>query len=147
MGGSGWSRRRLTFVAEGPVVGRAGAVAGVAVVLLHAPAAVLAVRPVAGAVARAAGLEPGGDLRSFFQVQGHPIHPQGADAAQEALLASGATCGQQRARSSDRVTSAWLCFRRPPNVWEATRWPSAASILAFPQGLPNGETWSFPPLG
>lgn len=98
-GDSGLERRvtvsggglRLTFVAERPVVRRTGAVAGVAVVLLHALASVLAVRPVAGAVARAPGFEPGGDLRSFFQVQGHPVHPQRADAAQEALLASGTT--------------------------------------------------------
>lgn len=81
----------LTFVAECPVVRRAGAVTGIAVIFLYALASVLTVRPVAGAVARASGFEPGGDLCSFFQVQSHPIHPQGADAAQETLLASGAT--------------------------------------------------------
>lgn len=97
---------RLTFVAEGAVVGRVRAVAGVAVVLLYTLASVLTVGPVAGAVARAPGFEPRSDLCSFLQVQRHPVHPQGADAAQEALLASGTTWGRQKARSSDRRTSA-----------------------------------------
>lgn len=90
-GGRGRRPVRLTFVAERPVVGRVGAVTGVPVVLLYAFAAVLTVGPVAGAVARAPGFEARGDLRSFLQVQRHPIHPQGADAAQETLLAAGTT--------------------------------------------------------
>lgn len=60
-------------------------------VFLYAFASILTVGPIAGAVAGAPRLEPGCDLCSFLQVQCHSIHPQGADAAQEALLSSSTT--------------------------------------------------------
>lgn len=78
----------LTSGAERPVVGRVAAVAQVAVVLLHALAAVAAVHPEAGAVALAAGLDAGRHLGPLLQVQGDAVHPQGPDAAQETPLAA-----------------------------------------------------------
>lgn len=81
----------LTFVAKCSIIGRVGAVTGVTMIFLYTFASILTVSPITGAVARAPGFEPGSDLCSFFQIQGHPIHPQGADAAQEALLTSSTT--------------------------------------------------------
>lgn len=81
----------FTFYAEWSIVGSSGAVAGVSVVFLHTLPAVGAVHPVARAVPRAARLHPGCDLGSLLQVQRHPVHPQGANAAQEASLASCST--------------------------------------------------------
>lgn len=75
-------------------------------VLLQAPAPVLTVGPVAGAVARTSRFEPGRDLGPFLQVQRHPVHPQGADAAQETLLAPGTTWERQKTQGSDGITSA-----------------------------------------
>lgn len=84
-------KKPLTFGAEWPVVGRVGAVAQVAVVLLHALPPVPAVHAEAGAVALAAGLHPGRHLGPLLQVQGDAVHPQRPDAAQEAPLAAGGT--------------------------------------------------------
>lgn len=80
----------LTSSAEGAVVGGIGAVAQVAVVLLHALASVAAVHPVTGAVALAAGLDPRRYFRPLLKVQRDAVHPQGTDTAQEAPLP---TCG------------------------------------------------------
>lgn len=75
-------------------------------VLLQAPAPILTVGPVAGAVAGTSRFEPGRDLCSFLQVQSHPVHPQGADAAQETLLAPGTAWERQKAQGSDGITYA-----------------------------------------
>lgn len=83
--------RPLTSGAEGAVVGGGAAVAQVAVVLLHALAAVPAVHPEAGAVALAARFDPGRDHGPLLQVEGDAVHPQGSDAAQEAPLAACST--------------------------------------------------------
>lgn len=87
--GKVWS---LTFGAERSVVGRGGAVARVAVVLLHTLASVAAVHPEAGAVARASGLHSRCDLRPLLEVKGHAVHSQRTDASQEPSLTAGGTC-------------------------------------------------------
>jgi len=73
-------------MAEGSSVRRQAAVAVEAAGSLHAAALVLAERAVAAAVTRAAGLDPGGDLRPLLQVQGDAVQLQGADTTPEALL-------------------------------------------------------------
>lgn len=77
----------LTSGAERAIVGGVAAVAQVAIVLLHALAAVAAVHPETGAVALAAGLDAGRHLGPLLQVQRDAVHPQGPDATQETPLA------------------------------------------------------------
>lgn len=73
-------------------------------VFLYAFASIFTVGSVAGAVARASGFEARCDLGSFLQVKCYPIHPQGANAAQEALLTSGTTWERQRTWSVCKTT-------------------------------------------
>lgn len=84
-------KKPLTSRAERAFVGGGAAVAQVAVVLLHALASVPAVHPEAGAVALAAGFDPGRDHGPLLKVQGDAVHPQSSDAAQEAPLAACST--------------------------------------------------------
>ena len=139
----------LTFVAKCPIIGCAGAIAGVPVVFLYAFASILTVRPVAGAVARAPGFEPGCDLCSFFQVQCHPVHPQGADAAQKALLASGTTWEDRRHGAQREPPLLWLLFHSSSlgPLWSEMRLPRAGGVLAVKLVLPNRRVCSFFPVG
>lgn len=83
----------LTSGAERAVVGSGRAVTQVAVVLLYALPSVSAVYPETGAVALAAGLDPGRDLGPLLQVEGDAVHSQGADTAEETPLPPCSTCG------------------------------------------------------
>lgn len=65
----------LTSGAERAVVGSGGAVAQVAVVLLHALPSVLAVHPKTSTVALATGLDPRCDLSPLVQIEGDAVHP------------------------------------------------------------------------
>jgi hypothetical protein len=100
------------------------AIAGVAMVFLYAFASIFTVGAIAGAMAWTSRFEAGCDLCSFLQVKGHPIHPQGTDAAQEALLASSTTWEQQKAWSSDETCSSIAAFTHHVlNKW-GRRWGS-----------------------
>lgn len=67
--------KAFTFNAKWSIIGRFGAVTGVAIVFLDTFTAVCAVHPIACAMARAARLHTWCDFRSLFQVQRHPVHP------------------------------------------------------------------------
>lgn len=81
----------VTVSAEGSVVRRARAVAGVPVVLFHARPSVPTVRPVAAAVALAAWTHACTRLCFALQVKGDAVYFQSSHAAQEAPLPAGST--------------------------------------------------------
>lgn len=81
----------VTLGAEGAVVRRARAVAGVSVVLFHARSSVPTVRPVAAAVALAARTHTWARLCFALQVEDDAIYFQSSHAAQEAPLPAGST--------------------------------------------------------
>lgn len=74
------------MVTGGPTVGRLGAVAHVAVALLHAPPSVVAQAAGAAAVTRATGAHAGRHPGPLLQVEAHAVDGQRPDAAQEASL-------------------------------------------------------------
>lgn len=76
----------LTSGAEWAIIGSGGAVAQVAVVLLHALPSVPAVHTKTGAVALATGLDPRCYVGPLFQVKGDAVHSQGSNTAQEPPL-------------------------------------------------------------
>jgi len=85
------------LVTGGPAVGRLGAVAHVAVALLHAPPPVVAQAGGAGAVAGAAGGHARRHLGALLQVKVDAVDGQRPDAAQEAsLLGRRSSCGGVR---------------------------------------------------
>ena len=90
-----------TCVAEDPGVRRQAAVTVEAVGSLHTAAVVEAERAVAAAVTRAAGLNPGCDLRPLLQVQSDAVHLQRANAAPEALLPG--RCASWKQKRSQKI--------------------------------------------
>lgn len=62
-----------TFLAEGPFVGRAGAVTEITVVLLHTFAAIVTEITITATVSRTARLDSRGHFSPLFQVQFLPI--------------------------------------------------------------------------
>lgn len=76
----------LTSGAEWAIIGSGGAVAQVAIVLLHALPSIPAVHTKTGTVALATGLDPRCYIGPLFQVKGDAVHSQGSDTAQEPPL-------------------------------------------------------------
>ena len=91
---------------EGSSEGGWTTVTGEPVGSLHTETPVLAERAVAAAVPRAAGPDPGGDLRPLLQVQGDAVQLQGADAAAETFLSGrSASCQQEQRTYTQRLCS------------------------------------------
>lgn len=70
-----------TFMTEGPSVGRLSTITGESIDFLHTATMVLAERPIAAAVTRAARSDPWGYFGPLLQVQSDAIELQRADAA------------------------------------------------------------------